>query len=146
MDQTRIIRRYSAYFPGWAVAFGAHELVEDSTHDRQWLFADEQLGLILTPAVRRLLYHRLLGHEGVQEVVLGPAGLGTGEDEPPLLGTDEARPLSALRALIALPGDLYLYQSYHLLYPGGTRILTLSRRAPLGLIYREMASLRVRMV
>lgn len=146
MDQTRNIRRYSAYFPGWAVAFGVHELVEDSTRDRQWLFADEQLGLILTPAVRRLLYHRLLGHEGVQELVLGPAGLGTGEGEPPLLGTDEARPLSALRALLDLPGDLHLYQTYHLLYPGGTRILTLSRRAPLGLIYREMAPLRLRVV
>jgi len=144
MDQERTIRRYSAYFRGWAVAFGSHELVEDEAHDRQWLFGEEQLGLILTPSVRRHLYHRLLGHDGAPELVLGPAGLGIGEDEI-LLGSEEERPLAALSELAAPPGDLHLYQTYHLLYPGGTRILTLSRRAPLGLIYREMAPLRLRL-
>lgn len=146
MEQHRTIRRYSAYFRGWAVAFGVHELEEDGARDRQWLFGEGQLGLILTPPVRRLLYHRLLGHDAAPELALGPLGLCLGEDEPPLLESDEARPLAALRALIELPGDLHLYQTYHLLYPGGTRILTLSRRAPLGLIYREMAPLRLRVV
>lgn len=144
MEQDRNIRRYSAYFRGWAVAFGVHELVEDPAHDRQWLYGEGQLGLILTPAVKRLLYHRLLGHEAAQELVLGSTGLAIGEDEI-LLGSEETRPLAAVHALVAQAGDLHLYQTYHLLYPGGTRILTLSRRAPLGIIYREMAPLRLRL-
>ncbi len=45
--------------------------------------------------------------------------------------------------LLADERDLHLYQTYHLIYPSGTRILTLSRRAPLALIYRELAPLRL---
>jgi hypothetical protein len=34
-----------------------------------------------------------------------------------------------------------MYLTYHLIYPPGTRIITLSRKAPLPLLYKEMAPL-----
>jgi len=45
--------------------------------------------------------------------------------------------------LLAEERDLHLYQTYHLIYPSGTQILTLSPRAPLTIIYRELAPLRL---
>ena len=39
---------------------------------------------------------------------------------------------------------MHLYQTYHLIYPSGTRILTLSARAPLGILYRELPPLKLR--
>ena len=52
--------------------------------------------------------------------------------------------VDAVRALLNQRTDLHLYETYHLVYPSGTRILTLSRRAPLGLIYRELAPALIR--
>lgn len=143
----RLIRRWCAYFRGWSQAFGAHELIDDRERGLRWLIGDEQLGLILTPAIKRLLYPGLLGRHAGEEpppVRVGAQGL--------ILGGAELAPLEAqcplwsqLRQLLAGPADLHLYQTYHLIYPTGTRILTLSRHAPLPLIYRELAPLAVRL-
>jgi hypothetical protein len=48
--------------------------------------------------------------------------------------------------LVASEGDLHLSQTYHLIYPSGTRILTLSRKAPLPLVYREIAPLLLQLI
>lgn len=48
------------------------------------------------------------------------------------------------RALLDAESALHLFETYHLLYPKGTRVLTLSRRAPLGLIYRELTPALIR--
>jgi hypothetical protein len=52
--------------------------------------------------------------------------------------------MDRLRALLRVRADLHLYETYHLMYPSGTRILTLSQRAPLGLIYRELSPAVIR--
>jgi hypothetical protein len=38
---------------------------------------------------------------------------------------------------------VHLFLTYHLIYPPGTRIITVSGKAPQALIYRESAPLRV---
>jgi hypothetical protein len=57
----------------------------------------------------------------------------------------DQRAFDTMMGLMQLEGDLHLYQTYHLVYPSGTRILTLGRRAPLPLVYRELAPLVVQL-
>ncbi|MGB5830418.1 MAG: hypothetical protein WBG92_00265 [Thiohalocapsa sp.] len=153
-EQTRLIRRHSAYFRGWAQAFGAHELVTDDKGALRWLLGEEQLGLILTPVIRRSLGRLATGSEGPSEtgnaagdaaserLLLTNDSLRLGALTLPITGTD-TRVIDLAAELLNGRGDLHLYQSYHLIYPSGTRILSLSRRAPLTLIYREVVPLRI---
>jgi hypothetical protein len=144
MPSERKIRRYSAYFRGWATAFGAHEKAFDEARGMRWLFAEGQVGLILTPAVKRLLYPLFLGRRGedAPTAVLGPGILQIADLEIPF-GDEDRRAFAEVMKVLRPPGDIHLYQTYHLFYPSGTRILTLSRRAPLLLVYREIAPLSV---
>ena len=158
-SQTHLIRRHGAYFRGWAQAFGAHELATDERRGLRWLLGEEQLGLILTPPIRVAL-QALTADAGPDEDENPEAGDGAAPEIQPdqLLLGDHALDLGELTLPIASAqqsvadfaagllqdsGDLHLYQTYHLIYPSGTRILTLSRRAPLGLIYREIEPLQV---
>jgi hypothetical protein len=48
------------------------------------------------------------------------------------------RVINALRDLFDGTEELHLLETYHLIYPSGTRILTFTQKAPLPLIYREL--------
>jgi hypothetical protein len=145
MSADRIIRRYAAFFRGWAQAFGEHEKFEGPSQDVRWLVGQDQVGLILVPAIKRLWFPRLLGHpsEDLPEVVLHSDAIQVAAVRMEL-GQDTGAPLAPILALVARGGDLHLYQTYHLIYPAGTRILTLSAHAPLGILYRELTPLRLR--
>ncbi len=146
MSSERIIRRYSAYFPGWAQAFGTHDKGGDEQRNLRWLFGEDQVGLILTHEVKRFLYPRFLGdrasHAPTLELTDGLLRIESAE-----IRFDEShgRPVEALLELVQGPGELHLYQTYHLIYPSGTRIITLSRRAPLPILYREISQVSLQL-
>jgi len=145
MTADRTIRRYAAFFRGWAQAFGEHEKLEDPTRGLRWLVGQDQIGLILTPAIKRQWFPRLIGHptQDPPQATLRPHTIeiaGVRLDLRP----DGGSPLPPILALLARGCDLHLYQTYHLIYPTGTRILTLSTRAPLGILYRELPALCLR--
>lgn len=144
MSSKRKVRRYSAFFRGWATAFGSHEKDANEERGLIWLFGEEQVGLILTPDVKRFLYPLFLGRsrDDVPSVKLG-SGLLRIEDVDLACGEGDRRAFEAMMALIQAEGDVHLLQTYHLVYPSGTRILTLSRRAPLPIVYREIVPLVV---
>lgn len=144
MSTDRTVRRYSAYFRGWAQAFGEHERIEDPERGLRWLVGNEQIGLILVPAFKRLWFPRLLGHpdQAPPDAILRPDGLEIAAARF-ALGGGGAALLPHIAALLAREGALHLFQTYHLIYPAGTRILTVSPRAPLGILYRELAPLRL---
>jgi hypothetical protein len=50
---------------------------------------------------------------------------------------------AALRELLLGPEEAHMYLTYHLIYPPGTRIITLSQKSPLPLLYKEMAPLAI---
>lgn len=138
MAQQRTIHRYTAYFRGWAQAFGEHEGFEEEAHDLHWLLGLHQVGLILTPTVKRLLFRELLG-KGDQppniqitrsEIHVGDHLLRASDYEP--------RALGLLSTLVEGSADLHLFLTYHLFYPSGTRILTLGKNPPLTIIYKEI--------
>lgn len=144
MPSKRTVRRYSAFFRGWATAFGSHEKAGDEEHGLRWLFREEQIGLILTPDVKRFLYPLFFGrHRDDSPSVTLSAGLLRIEEVDIPFGEEDRRAFDATMELMRAEGDLHLYQTYHLIYPSGTRILTLSCRAPLQLVYREIAPLTV---
>lgn len=138
MAAQRTIRRYTAYFRGWAQAFGEHEGIEDDTGELYWLMGNNQVGLILTPALKRALYRELLGREGNPPAMrLDGTGLRVGELQ---VDTSQVEPrvMEAIVGLLASPGDLHLYQTYHMFFQSGTRILTLSKIQPLIIMYKEI--------
>lgn len=144
MASERKIRRYAAYFHGWATAFGHHNKHVNEICDLTWLFGNDQMGLILTPGVRDFLdpLFPAQGKSTPPEVALGPDSLQIA-DTRVRFGEECRRELDALMGLLNGAGDLYLLQTYHLVYPSGTRILTLSRQPPLTLIYREIEPLHL---
>ena len=156
MSKMRLIRRHGAYFRGWAQAFGAHEPASDDKGGLRWLLGEEQLGLILTPAIEQEL--QPLWADDVEGMPATSSEQAANAVPAPLVLNDDTLHLGSLTLpiasahrrvvefaadLLADERDLHLYQTYHLIYPSGTRILTLSRRAPLALIYRELAPLRL---
>jgi hypothetical protein len=110
----KIVRRYSAFIPRWCQAFGDHQ-PDPGGEGRavEWLIGEDSVGVILLPEIRHRLMQELLRH----------AGYG------------------ALRELLLGEAEVHMYLTYHLIYPPGTRIITLSRKAPLPLLYKEMAPL-----
>jgi hypothetical protein len=157
MSKTRLVRRYGAYFRGWAQAFGTHELASNEKRGLRWLLGEERLGLILTPAIQPGLEALWAddsadaapargGDQSAEppptRLTLGPKGLQLGGLTLPITSAQQ-RVVALAADLLEDQRDLHLYQTYHLIYPSGTRILTLSRQAPLALIYRELTPLQL---
>ena len=146
MRSERTIRRYSAYIEGWAQAFGSHKKGGDEKQSLRWLFGEEQIGLILTAKVKRALGARFLGDDASHAPALELADGLLRIDATELRYDDsDDLPIEAIMALLRAPEDLHLYQTYHLIYPSGTRIITLSRRAPLTILYREISPARLQL-
>jgi len=147
MLKERTVHRYTAFFPGWATAFGAHDKEADEPRGLIWLYGDNQLGLILTPEIKHFLFPLLLGdgHEGSPEIEIGSSLLRI-QGSALAIGEGDQRPYTTLINLIRDEGELYLTQTYHLVYPTGTRILTLGRKTPLPLVYREIAPMVVKLI
>lgn len=142
MPTERRVRRYTAYFPGWATAFGAHEKDAEDPRGLIWLYGEGQIGLLLNNELKEFLYPLFLGnsHAEAPTLALSEGWLRIQEVELAIGGGDR-RPHAALMALLEGDAELHLSQTYHLVYPSGTRILTLGRKAPLPLVYREIAPL-----
>jgi len=141
MDKT--IRRYTAFFPRWCQAFGDH-LPDPGGEGRavEWLVGEDRVGVILLPEVRRLLLHELLAPVR-PELEFRPRSLRLNRyeyDEVEVLGHAG---YAALRDLLLKGDEAHMFLSYHLIYPPGTRILTLALKAPMPLLYKEMAPLQV---
>jgi len=137
------VRRYSAYIPRWCQAFGDHA-PDPGGEGRavEWLVGADAVGVVVLPDVRRLLTHELLGASrpelefGRQSVRLNQRTF----DQMNILGHPG---YAALRELLLGAEDAHMYLTYHLIHPPGTRIITISRKAPLPLLYKALAPLRI---
>ena len=147
MASKRKIRRYAAFIHGWATAFGSHDKHFDEKRGLSWLYGQDQIGLILTPTVKQFLHPLFLGtkKKAPPKVRLGEGILRIADEEVEFGGQDE-REFNAVMDLLNSAGDLHLLQTYHLVYPSGTRILTLTRQTPLPLVYREIEPLKLRLI
>ncbi|EXI65150.1 MAG: hypothetical protein AW08_03422 [Candidatus Accumulibacter adjunctus] len=139
----KLVHRYSAFFPRWCQAFGDH--APDPFGEAravEWVIGVDSVGVIVLPEVRHWLMHELLA-EKHPEVEFRQRSIRLNRrdyDEVEVLATAG---YSALRELLLGCDEAHMFLTYHLIYPPGTRIITISSKPPLGLLYREMEPLTV---
>jgi len=137
----KIVRRYSAFIPRWCQAFGDHQ-PDPGGEGRavEWLIGEHSVGVILLPEIRHRLMLDLLGPKAL-ELESAPRSVRLNRNEFREASILIHPGYSAVRELLLGEAEVHMYLTYHLIYPPGTRIITLSRKAPLPLLYKEMAPL-----
>ena len=146
MPLERTIRRYTAYFRGWCQAFGEHDAVAPPDEDIICLFGEEQIGFILSRELTRTLYREVLGRQVSTPLLdINPERVRVGQFRQVLPKIWRQRGLPVLTQLMRAGSDPHLYLTYHLTYPSGTRIVTLSHRKPLPIIYKEIKPMDIRL-
>jgi hypothetical protein len=146
MPVERTVRRYTAYLRGWCQAFGEHDVVVPPGEDITCLFGEKQIGFILSRELTRKLYREVLGkHLSSPLLDIDARGIRVGRFSQALPEIWQQRGLPVLNQLMQAEKDLHLYLTYHLTYPSGTRIITLSQRKPLPIIYKEITPMSMRL-
>lgn len=139
------LKRYAAYFRGWCQAFGEIDKEFEGANGIMWLLAEDQVGLILPDQQRREVYRQVLGTKAKAKVLtVSDSRFQLGETA---FDIDVNQVQEYLRTLLrAFSGsqELHLYVTYHLTYPSGTRFVTISKRAPLRIIYKEIEPMVIR--
>lgn len=139
----REVRRYRAFFPSWCETFGDH-VPDPGGEGRavEWLVGEHCLGAIIIPEIRDMLIRELLGSRK-PKVIVRDESMRLGETDFRDAGVCGHPGYAALLDLLKNAETVHLFLTYHLIYPPGTRIITVSSKAPQSLIYKETAPLRV---
>jgi len=144
MASNRFIKRYSAYYSGWCVAFGEHKAVYDEERDINWLHGESQVGFALAPKLKKVLVRELLGrHVDIPEITLADAYVKINDKCYELRTEDDAREFKRLKKFFEAPDDIYMFMTSHFCYPPGTKIITFSTKKPLVIMYKEIKPLRL---
>jgi hypothetical protein len=139
----RKIIRYSAYFRGWCQAFGDHQTIHGENSGIDWLLADVQIGLVLPKHLIKEVYREVLLHTQPPMLTFIRECVQIGSLKIVVENEREHRALAAVREFMQADMDFHLYLASHLLYGGGNRIITFSRKKPLSIIYKEIGSMQV---
>lgn len=141
----RIVHRYSAYYAGWCVAFGEHDLALDQERDIHWIFGEGKAGITLAPGLRRRFIRELLGHHGqIPKVTLSENSAQINKMLIRLQHRTDLEGMCRLREFLTANDQVHMFLTSHFCYPQGTRIITFSRKKPLTIIYKEIDPLQVR--
>jgi hypothetical protein len=140
------LNRYSAYFMGWCQAFGEHESVPGEEEGVSWLFADKQVGLILPRQLGKQLFREVLGKREVPTLTMNRDGFRVGSFVYSFAGTPDRSALSAIKTIIEADAVPHLYLTSHFMYGPGARIITLSKKKPLSIIYKPVGPMYVDLV
>ena len=147
VSSQRKVRRYAAYFKGWCQAFGEHQTLAQQEDGVNWLLAENQIGFILPKGLTKALYREVLGRQGEPPTLrIGQDCVRVGEFHYTLSTSGDKPGIDALRHTLRNPGDLHLYLTYHFLYRSGTRIITLSRKQPMAIIYKEISPMQFKLI
>lgn len=148
MSSKYTIQRYAAYFKGWCQAFGEHEVRFTKDDSIAWLYGDNQLGLILPPALGKRLLREVLGNKDqkIPLLTLGQDSVDIGDFQHDFFEPHDLDGLAKLREMIRSGKDLHLYLSYHFMYQRGTRIITFSSEQPWPLIYKAIEPMQIQLL
>jgi hypothetical protein len=139
-------KRYAAYFRGWCQAFGEHENIPGEENGFNWLYADHQVGFILPQPVTRRLYREVLLNRETPALKFSHNAVEIGSLQFALARRHEKHILETIRGILTTGHDFHVYLTSHLMYGTGARIITLSTRKPLSIIYKEIGTLRIRLI
>jgi hypothetical protein len=141
----RIVKRYTAYFRGWCQTFGEHHSLADHDHEIYWLMTDRQAGFVLPPSRLRQLYREILLHDRAPALTFHGDRVEVGDFHFHLVPSHENDILGGIHSLLSADEDLHVYLTSHLMYGTKARIMTLSTRKPLTIIYKEIGDIRIRL-
>jgi inosine/xanthosine triphosphatase len=141
----RDIKRYSAYFRGWCQTFGEHESIPGDENGIHWLLADQQAGFILPKALTKSLYREVLLHPEAPTMKIRGHDIQIGSFEFTLQKNQEQRILQRIQDILAQGEEFHVFLTSHFMYGTDARIITLSSKKPLGIIYKEVGHMRIRM-
>ena len=141
----REVKRYAAYVRGWCQAFGEHESLADHEREVFWLVSGDQAGFVLPHAYRRQLYREILLHEAAPPLSFNGARVAVGDFELELARQYESRILDTIGGLLDSGRGLHVYLTSHFMYGTHARIITLSVKKPLLIIYKPIGTLRIRL-
>jgi hypothetical protein len=144
MNDTRIVKRYNAYYRGWCLAFGEHTADYDEDRDISWLFGEDRIGLILSSQLRKQAQYELLGqHEEIPQLLLSDHSVVLNQYEHPLKDDVDKKNMLRLQTFLRQGEELHMFLCSHLFYPSHTRILTFATKKPLVIMYKEMQPLNL---
>ena len=139
------IQRYAAYFRGWCQAFGEHNSIPNKDTGTSWLLSKHQAGFILRQQLTRSLYREVLRKNHTPVLGLSRKGARIGTFHYPLSGASDKQGISAIIKTLENYSHSCLFMTSHFMYGTGTRILTLSNKKPLPIIYKEIGCMRIRL-
>ena len=142
----RELKRYSAYFRGWCQAFGEHESIPGEENGINWLFTEQQAGFILPQPITRQMYREVLLHREPPPLTFHHDEVEIGSLRFALARCQEERILEVVRNVLTSGSEFHVYLTSHLLYGTGARIITLSTKKPISIIYKEIGTLRICLV
>jgi hypothetical protein len=141
----KTIKRYSAYFRGWCLAFGEHEIRDELEQRFTWLDGEQCcMGLIVRPDVKKPLVRELLGRRDESpRVVINSKGAAVNGVQVRFETRHEVEGAARFRDFCAAYDDVHMYLTGHFCYQAGTRIFTFSPKKPPFILYKEIGSLEL---
>ena len=144
MSFERLIKRYSAYYSGWCVAFGEHEITYDEDKEINWLHGESKIGFALAQRLKRILLRELLGkHVDIPTITLADSYVKINERKYELMSERDMQEMEVLKDFFRSPDDIHMFMTSHFCYPPGTKIITFSTKKPLLIMYKEIKPLRL---
>jgi hypothetical protein len=141
----RELKRYSAYFKGWCQAFGEHESIPDDKSGIRWLLAENQAGFILPQSLLKSLYREVLLPRETPTLTFGHHCVEVGALQFALEKGLEKTALAAIEHILESGNEFHIYLTSHIMYGTSTRIITLSGKKPISIIYKEIGTIHVRL-
>lgn len=137
-----IVKRYSAYYAGWCVAFGEHELDFEEEVEIQWIIGADKVGVTLSPQIKKQFVRELLAKQDeMPKLILYDQALQVGSSLYQVNGERQLTAFDRFKAFLREPGEIHMYLTSHFCLPQGTRIVTFGRKKPQILIYKEIRPL-----
>ena len=139
------IKRYAAYYKGWCQTFGEHENVISDDGGISWLFSEQQIGFISPQQLTRSFLLEVLRKHKTPTLTIGHHSVHIGKIDYGFSRASDESALEAVSKLLEGGGDTHLFLTSHFMYGMGTRILTLSHKKPVAIIYKEIGAMRIRL-
>ena len=141
----RVVRRYAAYFRGWCQAFGEHKSLADHDNDIYWLITERQAGFVLPPADLKQLYRAVLLHDIAPPLTFMRYQVEVGDFSFSMTPRYEDYIRDAIGRMLDGREDLHVFLTSHFMYGTNARIVTLSSKKPISIIYKEIGSMPIRL-
>ena len=139
----RDVKRYAAYFKGWCQTFGEHESLADHDNEIYWLLSGKQAGFVLPPDHLRQLDRAVLLHKDAPTLTFQRYMLQVGDFSFSLTPKHEDRIRETIHDILSTDAGLHVYVTSHFMYGTNARIITLSAKKPLSIIYKEIGHIPI---